>query len=141
MQFDHTMWEAHQWQLISHDGVTVLQDTGRQYSGTLETTFDGLANDADEPITYFVRLQVENNLKNTFVYFIEFHIAAGSAAPFIQGESADTDCRFTANFDCGSQATVLNYRWSTPDNPTTDPDPYSIYRREYEVYERPEPIV
>ena len=136
VQFNHSAWECYQWRLFSGDGTKLLQDTGRRFDGLIQSTFFGLANELDEAVPYIAQLVVENDLGDILQYNIRFKIAKGSAASFI--EEHENECWFTAQHDCNTQSNLLVFQWREESElPQDTPTTYSIYRREYEVYDKP----
>jgi len=124
-QFDGLSWESYRWTLFNADGV-LLQDSGVKYDKSIAAVFYGLSNDSVQNSNYYVVLEVEDEKKNQLIYLIKVEVEKGSVAT--------SASNFTAKFDCDNHAVRLDY---IPRGIGSNSNKATIYRREYEVYERP----
>lgn len=140
VQFGQGSWENYRWTLYD-DERNVLQDTGVLYDKEIAVSFFGLFNnqpvgELDPYRHYFAELQVEDSYGDILQYVVAFRLAPRSqnSPAFL----SDGDGNFTADLDCKMQAVkvqVKNFP-NALEYPT-----YSIYRREYGVYQNPKPVL
>ena len=119
-QFQQASWNSYRWVLLDHDNH-IIQDTGLKYEGDMSVTFYGLSNEAPYN-EYKAILYVTDNLNNELSTEVPIEIAEAS-------ETLSTN--FTAELDCSTHSILLTNEF-TPGDDTE----YSIYRREYQIYER-----
>lgn len=131
IQFGQSSWESYRWLLYNEKGE-VVQDTGKKYDKDISVTFYGLSNDSVETINYTAILLVENDYGNILQYNLDLLIAPGTQSTFIQQGKV-----FTATPDCATQSILINFNGLSNTSETS----YSIYRREYEVYKKPGPVI
>ena len=118
-QFQQLSWESYRWLLLDHEN-NIIQDTGTQYDRDIKATFYGLSNEAPDN-SYTVKLYVTDNLENNL---------SAEAAMEIAEASTTFSTNFEASLDCSTHSIILTNLFE--DNDLN----YSIYRREYQKYER-----
>ena len=127
-------WESYRW-ILYDENDQIVQDTGKRYDKDLSVTFFGLSNDTSENIMYKAVLLVENNFGDVVSYVIDLLVYPGSISSFLKDDGG----KFTATFDCSTQSTIINFLESSAitEDVKTNTYLYSMYRREYEILDRP----
>ena len=121
IQYQQTSWESYRWILLDHND-TVIQDTGKKYDKTIETTFYGLSND-DEFNNYTAVLYLEDNMGNVITKTFNFKVSFAIDTTF--------NNYFKAEYDCNTNSMMLQFE--LPDE-EENLDNYSFYRREREYF-------
>ena len=125
-------WESYQWILYDEDG-NIVQDTGKRYDKDMGVVFLGLSNDLAEDVIYRALLLVENNFGDIITYELILEINPGVISSFIR-EGGE----FTVTYDCSTHSNIVHYKESKFTKEDEDNIYlYSIYRREYDVYQNP----
>lgn len=93
-----------------------------------------MANELNANVPYWAAVIVENSVGDVLEYRLRFEIAEGEASQFVDDGGGER-CWFTAAYDCNTQSNLITFQWTDPNTPTAVPPVYSVYRREYEVYE------
>jgi len=125
-------WESYQWILYDEDG-NIVQDTGKRYDKDMGVVFFGLSNDLAEDVIYRAVLLVENNFGDIITYELILEINPGVISSFIH-EGGE----FTVTYDCSTHSNIVHYKESKFTKEDEDNIYlYSIYRREYDVYQNP----
>lgn len=105
LQAQNVSWTSYRWLLVDAYGQ-VIQDTGKQYDGLIETIFYGLNGPTLEEVEggtalrnqYYIVLLVEDELGNSLALGMEIKVAIKpSSLPVI----------FSGEFDCKTQAVKL----------------------------------
>lgn len=105
LQAQNVSWTSYRWLLVDEYGQ-VIQDTGKQYDGLIETIFYGLNGPTLEEVEggtalrnqYYIVLLVEDELGNSLALGMEIKVAIKpSSLPVI----------FSGEFDCKTQAVKL----------------------------------
>lgn len=105
LQAQNVSWTSYRWLLVDEYGQ-VIQDTGKQYDGLIETTFYGLNGPTLEEVEggtalrnqYYIVLLVEDELGNSLALGMEIKVAIKpSSLPVV----------FSGEFDCKTQAVKL----------------------------------
>ena len=105
LQAQNASWTSYRWLLVDEYGQ-VIQDTGKQYDGLIETTFYGLDGPTLEEVEggtalrnqYYIVLLVEDELGNSLALGMEIKVAIKpSSLPVV----------FSGEFDCKTQAVKL----------------------------------
>lgn len=125
IHFGESSWESYQWQLYNSQGE-LLQDTGKKYDKDIRVEFYGLNNDTEEIIYYTVVLTIENDYGDSLKNILVLSVAPGGISSFINNGN------FSAQLDCETQSVLINI------SGIDDNSNYSIYRREYEIYQNPQ---
>ena len=105
LQAQNVSWTSYRWLLVDEYGQ-IIQDTGKQYDGLIETTFHGLDGPTPEEVEggtalrnqYYIVLLVEDELGNSLALGMEIKVAIKpSSLPVV----------FSGEFDCKTQAVKL----------------------------------
>ena len=105
LQAQNVSWTSYRWLLVDEYGQ-IIQDTGKQYDGLIETTFYGLDGPTLEEVEggtalrnqYYIVLLVEDELGNSLALGMEIKVAIKpSSLPVV----------FSGEFDCKTQAVKL----------------------------------
>lgn len=105
LQAQNVSWTSYRWLLVDEYGQ-VIQDTGKQYDGLIETIFYGLNGPTLEEVEggtalrnqYYIVLLVEDELGNSLALGMEIKVAIKpSSLPVV----------FSGEFDCKTQAVKL----------------------------------
>ena len=108
LQAQNVSWTSYRWLLVDEYGQ-IIQDTGKQYDGLIETTFYGLDGPTLEEVEggtalrnqYYIVLLVEDELGNSLALGMEIKVAIKpSSLPVV----------FSGEFDCKTQAVKLKIR-------------------------------
>lgn len=105
LQAQNISWTSYRWLLVDEYGQ-VIQDTGKQYDGLIETTFYGLngptVNDVEfgnaVPTTYYPVLIVEDELGNSLIMGMEIKVSLNPR---------NLPMEFSGGFDCKTQSVVM----------------------------------
>ena len=105
LQAQNVSWTSYRWLLVDEYGQ-VIQDTGKQYDGLIETTFYGLNGptvDAVEkgeavPTAYYPVLIVEDELGNSLIMGMKIEV---SLVP------RNLPMEFSGGFDCKTQSVIM----------------------------------
>lgn len=105
LQAQNVSWTSYRWLLVDEYGQ-VIQDTGKQYDGLIETTFYGLngptVNDVEAgnavPTTYYPVLIVEDELGNLLIMGMEIKVSLNPR---------NLPMEFSGGFDCKTQSVVM----------------------------------
>nr|DAQ85356.1 MAG TPA: hypothetical protein [Caudoviricetes sp.] len=105
LQAQNISWTSYRWLLVDEYGQ-VIQDTGKQYDGLIETTFYGLNGptmDAVEkgkavPTTYYPVLIVEDELGNSLIMGMEIKVSLNPR---------NLPMEFSGGFDCKTQSVIM----------------------------------
>lgn len=124
IHFGESSWESYQWQLYNSDGE-LLQDTGKKYDKDIKVVLYGLNNDGEGTVYYTVILTVQNDYNDILKYVLVLSVAPGGVSSFIRQGT------FTATIDCDTQSVLLKV------SGIKENTHYSIYRREYNIYQNP----
>lgn len=105
LQAQNVSWTSYRWLLVDEYGQ-IIQDTGKQYDGLIETTFYGLDGPTLEEVEggtalrnqYYIVLLVEDELGNSLALGMEIKVAIKpSSLPVV----------FSGEFNCKTQAVKL----------------------------------
>lgn len=105
LQAQNVSWTSYRWLLVDEYGQ-VIQDTGKQYDGLIETTFYGLngptVNDVEAgnavPTTYYPVLIVEDELGNSLIMGMEIEVSLNPR---------NLPMEFSGGFDCKTQSVIM----------------------------------
>ena len=105
LQAQNVSWTSYRWLLVD-EHLQVIQDTGKQYDGLIETTFYGLNGptvDAVEkgkavPTAYYPVLIVEDELGNSLIMGMKIGV---SLVP------RNLPMEFSGGFDCKTQSVIM----------------------------------
>jgi hypothetical protein len=105
LQAQNVSWTSYRWLLVDEYGQ-VIQDTGKQYDGLIETTFYGLngptVNDVEAgnavPTTYYPVLIVEDELDNSLIMGMKIEVSLNPR---------NLPMEFSGGFDCKTQSVVM----------------------------------
>lgn len=105
LQAQNVSWTSYRWLLVDEYGQ-VIQDTGKQYDGLIETTFYGLngptVSDVEAgnavPSTYYPVLIVEDELGNSLIMGMEIKVSLNPR---------NLPMEFSGGFDCKTQSVIM----------------------------------
>lgn len=105
LQAQNVSWTSYRWLLVDEYGQ-VIQDTGKQYDGLIETTFYGLngpkVSDVEAgnavPTAYYPVLIVEDELGNSLIMGMKIEV---SLVP------RNLPMEFSGGFDCKTQSVIM----------------------------------
>lgn len=105
LQAQNVSWTSYRWLLVDEYGQ-IIQDTGKQYDGLIETTFYGLngpkVSDVEEgkavPTAYYPVLIVEDELGNSLIMGMKIEV---SLVP------RNLPMEFSGSFDCKTQSVIM----------------------------------
>lgn len=105
LQAQNVSWTSYRWLLVDEYGQ-VIQDTGKQYDGLIETTFYGLngptVGAVEEgkaiPTAYYPVLIVEDELGNSLIMGMKIEV---SLVP------RNLPMEFSGGFDCKTQSVIM----------------------------------
>lgn len=108
LQAQNVSWTSYRWLLVDEYGQ-VIQDTGKQYDGLIETTFYGLngpkVSDVEAgnavPTTYYPVLIVEDELGNSLIMGMKIEV---SLVP------RNLPMEFSGSFDCKTQSVIMKIK-------------------------------
>lgn len=105
LQAQNVSWTSYRWLLVDEYGQ-VIQDTGKQYDGLIETTFYGLngpkVSDVEAgnavPTTYYPVLIVEDELGNSLIMGMKIEVSLNPR---------NLPMEFSGSFDCKTQSVIM----------------------------------
>lgn len=105
LQAQNVSWTSYRWLLVDEYGQ-VIQDTGKQYDGLIETTFYGLngptvgAVEKGEavPTAYYPVLIVEDELGNSLIMGMKIEVSL---------DPRNLSMEFSGGFDCKTQSVIM----------------------------------
>ncbi len=105
LQAQNVSWTSYRWLLVDEYGQ-VIQDTGKQYDGLIETTFYGLngptVSDVEAgnavPSTYYPVLIVEDELGNFLIMSMKIEVSLNPR---------NLPMEFSGGFDCKTQSVIM----------------------------------
>ena len=105
LQAQNASWTSYRWLLVD-EHLQVIQDTGKQYDGLIETTFYGLngpkVSDVEAgnavPTAYYPVLIVEDELGNSLIMGMKIEV---SLVP------RNLPMEFSGGFDCKTQSVIM----------------------------------
>ena len=105
LQAQNVSWTSYRWLLVDEYGQ-VIQDTGKQYDGLIETTFYGLngptvgAVEKGEavPTAYYPVLIVEDELGNSLIMGMKIEVSL---------DPRNLPMEFSGSFDCKTQSVIM----------------------------------
>ena len=108
LQAQNVSWTSYRWLLVDEYGQ-VIQDTGKQYDGLIETTFYGLngptvgAVEAGNavPTTYYPVLIVEDELGNSLIMGMKIEVSLNPR---------NLPMEFSGGFDCKTQSVIMKIK-------------------------------
>lgn len=108
LQAQNASWTSYRWLLVD-EHLQVIQDTGKQYDGLIETTFYGLngpkVSDVEAgkavPTTYYPVLIVEDELGNSLIMGMKIEV---SLVP------RNLPMEFSGSFDCKTQSVIMKIK-------------------------------
>lgn len=108
LQAQNVSWTSYRWLLVDEYGQ-VIQDTGKQYNGLIETTFYGLngptVNDVEAgnavPTTYYPVLIVEDELGNSLIMGMKIEVSLNPR---------NLPMEFSGSFDCKTQSVIMKIK-------------------------------
>lgn len=108
LQAQNASWTSYRWLLVD-EYLQVIQDTGKQYDGLIETTFYGLngptvaAVEAGNavPTTYYPVLIVEDELGNSLIMGMKIEVSLNPR---------NLPIEFSGSFDCKTQSVIMKIR-------------------------------
>lgn len=130
--YGSSSWENFSWFLYD-DEDNLLQQSEKQYDRLIEIYLYGLANDTEETKIYYLILQLENDKGNVYEYIIPIMVAPP--------EANNSGVKLTVTPDCSTCSNILTVSGLNATGSSEDITSYSIFRREYDVYKRPEPSI
>lgn len=108
LQAQNVSWTSYRWLLVDEYGQ-IIQDTGKQYDGLIETTFYGLngptvgAVEAGNavPTTYYPVLIVEDELGNSLIMGMKIEVSLNPR---------NLPMEFSGSFDCKTQSVIMKIK-------------------------------
>ena len=108
LQAQNASWTSYRWLLVD-EYLQVIQDTGKQYDGLIETTFYGLngptvaAVEAGNavPTTYYPVLIVEDELGNSLIMGMKIEVSLNPR---------NLPMEFSGSFDCKTQSVIMKIK-------------------------------
>lgn len=108
LQAQNVSWTSYRWLLVDEYGQ-VIQDTGKQYDGLIETTFYGLngptVGAVEEgkavPTAYYPVLIVEDELGNSLIMGMKIEVSL---------EPRNLPMEFSGSFDCKTQSVIMKIK-------------------------------
>ena len=108
LQAQNVSWTSYRWLLVDEYGQ-VIQDTGKQYDGLIETTFYGLngpkVSDVEAgntvPTTYYPVLIVEDELGNSLIMGMKIEVSL---------DPRNLPMEFSGSFDCKTQSVIMKIK-------------------------------
>lgn len=105
LQAQNVSWTSYRWLLVDEYGQ-VIQDTGKQYDGLIETTFYGLngptvgAVEKGEavPTAYYPVLIIEDELGNSLIMGMKIEVSL---------DPRNLPMEFSGGFDCKTQSVIM----------------------------------
>lgn len=108
LQAQNVSWTSYRWLLVDEYGQ-VIQDTGKQHDGLIETTFYGLngptvgAVEKGEavPTAYYPVLIVEDELGNSLIMGMKIEVSL---------DPRNLPMEFSGSFDCKTQSVIMKIK-------------------------------
>lgn len=108
LQAQNVSWTSYRWLLVDEYGQ-VIQDTGKQYDGLIETTFYGLngptVGAVEEgkavPTAYYPVLIVEDELGNSLIMGMKIEVSL---------DPRNLPMEFSGSFDCKTQSVIMKIK-------------------------------
>lgn len=108
LQAQNVSWTSYRWLLVDEYGQ-VIQDTGKQYDGLIETTFYGLngpkVSDVETgkvvPTAYYPVLIVEDELGNSLIMGMKIEVSLNPR---------NLPMEFSGSFDCKTQSVIMKIK-------------------------------
>lgn len=108
LQAQNASWTSYRWLLVD-EHLQVIQDTGKQYDGLIETTFYGLngptvgAVEKGEavPTAYYPVLIVEDELGNSLIMGMKIEVSLNPR---------NLPMEFSGSFDCKTQSVIMKIK-------------------------------
>lgn len=108
LQAQNVSWTSYRWLLVDEYGQ-VIQDTGKQYDGLIETTFYGLngptVGAVEEgkavPTAYYPVLIVEDELGNSLIMGMKIGVSL---------DPRNLPMEFSGSFDCKTQSVIMKIK-------------------------------
>lgn len=108
LQAQNASWTSYRWLLVD-EHLQVIQDTGKQYDGLIETTFYGLngpkVSDVEAgkavPTTYYPVLIVEDELGNSLIMGMKIEVSLNPR---------NLPMEFSGSFDCKTQSVIIKIK-------------------------------
>lgn len=108
LQAQNASWTSYRWLLVD-EYLQVIQDTGKQYDGLIETTFYGLNGPTVDavgkgeavPTVYYPVLIVEDELGNSLIMGMKIEV---SLVP------RNLPMEFSGSFDCKTQSVIMKIK-------------------------------
>lgn len=105
LQAQNVSWTSYRWLLVDEYGQ-VIQDTGKQYDGLIETTFYGLNGPTVDavgkgkamPTAYYPVLIVEDELGNSLIMGMKIEVSL---------DPRNLPMEFSGSFDCKTQSVIM----------------------------------
>lgn len=105
LQAQNVSWTSYRWLLVDEYGQ-VIQDTGKQYDGLIETTFYGLNGPTVDavgkgeamPTAYYPVLIVEDELGNSLIMGMKIEVSL---------DPRNLSMEFSGSFDCKTQSVIM----------------------------------
>ena len=108
LQAQNASWTSYRWLLVDEYGQ-IIQDTGKQYDGLIETTFYGLngpkVSDVEAgnavPTAYYPVLIVEDELGNSLIMGMKIEVSLNPR---------NLPMEFSGSFDCKTQSVIMKIK-------------------------------
>lgn len=108
LQAQNVSWTSYRWLLVDEYGQ-IIQDTGKQYDGLIETTFYGLngpkVSDVEAgnavPTAYYPVLIVEDELGNSLIMGMKIEVSLNPR---------NLPMEFSGGFDCKTQSVIMKIK-------------------------------
>lgn len=108
LQAQNASWTSYRWLLVD-EHLQVIQDTGKQYDGLIETTFYGLngpkVSDVEAgkaiPTVYYPVLIVEDELGNSLIMGMKIEVSLNPR---------NLPMEFSGGFDCKTQSVIMKIK-------------------------------
>ena len=108
LQAQNVSWTSYRWLLVDEYGQ-IIQDTGKQYDGLIETTFYGLngpkVSDVETgkavPTAYYPVLIVEDELGNSLIMGMKIEVSLNPR---------NLPMEFSGSFDCKTQSVIMKIK-------------------------------
>ena len=108
LQAQNASWTSYRWLLVD-EHLQVIQDTGKQYDGLIETTFYGLngpkVSDVEAgnavPTAYYPVLIVEDELGNSLIMGMKIEVSLNPR---------NLPMEFSGSFDCKTQSVIMKIK-------------------------------
>ena len=126
LQSQNVSWTNYRWLLVDQYG-DVIQDTGKQYGGSIQTIFYGLQGPTieeveagtAEPTVYYIVLMIEDELNNSLITAMKINVSL---------DLVNLAANFNGVFDCKTHSVELEIAPNS--NSPNAQKVYSIYKKE-----------